>query len=383
LSRLLSLCPPCFASSWGMGGDGKQWMCKYCYGSDGKPWRNRGEHMACRVCRRPKCSAHIVVSGAGAKSGGGRGQAPAVSRAPRNGAAATCNPSVAKPPKSAAKEVQQLKAEVAALRKQVATAPTVLPKGEAQKKEEEEAIVKLRADISKLEAVASLLPEGLLDGKRAALAKMLDDKRAARPLEARLREVQDTVARRQKAVEKQQTTIASLKKQLEEVAKTLQEAEAEEVVLAAKLDEIVAVQVELFRQRTVEAAVAAKVDIVANPPPVQVLEQMLQQAKGDDLPSGVTKEQLVTALGLIAQLVGKNMPASAGSSCAAAPPGEGIQGVKPADDDYFEDLDMEDPELIGSFAVEDREAFKMVRARLQEKGIGLKGKKGLVRKEKK
>ena len=309
------------------------------------------------------------------------------SRAPRSGATAK-GPSA--PPKAAAaaasKRERELQAKVAVLQAQVAAAKPAPPAEEPKAKGEDVAITNLRADIAKLEAAAHLLPEGLLDGKKVELDQLLQAKRAGRPLDARLREVQETVARRQKALEKQRAAVAVLKGQLEEVAKKLHEAEAEESALAGKLAEIEAVQVEIYRQKTVEAAVAANVALDPSPASVQALGLKLDKVKGEDLPNGVTKDQLVTALGIIAKLVGSDGAAPAAPGPAELPAAAGGQEAQAGGDDPIEDFDMEDADLLESVDAEEREAFKLVKVRLQERGLATScsgRRRGLVRKEKK
>jgi hypothetical protein len=65
------------------------------------------------------------------------------------------------------------------------------------------------------------------------------------------------------------------------------------------------------------------------------------------------------------------------------------QTAPAGEDDPIEDFDMEDTDLLDSVSAEDRAAFKLVKARLQERGLGTScsgrrkvlTKQGLVRKE--
>jgi hypothetical protein len=166
--------------------------------------------------------------------------------------------------------------------------------------------------------------------------------------------------------------------------------------LANKLAEVEAVQVDIYRRKTVEAATAANVALDPGPNPVQALGVMLEKVKGEDLPSGVTKDQLATALEIFAKLVGSAGPAPAATGTMerrAAPAEAPVPAAEDGEHDPIEDFDMEDADLLDSVPAEDRAAFKLVKTRLQERGLGtscsgnsgrrkeLKQKQGLVRKE--
>ena len=154
--------------------------------------------------------------------------------------------------------------------------------------------------------------------------------KTAGALDVRLKEVQDTVARRKKALEKQRATVAELRKQLEDVGKQLREAEGEEENLAAKLAEVEAVQVEMFSMRTVEAAAAARVETAAVPLLLQLLGQVMGQVKSADVPQGSSLGQVQVACDLVAKTIG------------------GLRGAAgPAAAGFGEDVSMGVAEVVG------------------------------------
>jgi hypothetical protein len=119
-------------------------------------------------------------------------------------------------------------------------------------REEEAETVQLRKDLAALDNMADV--QTVKDKKQARLDQLVEAKRMAKPLSARIKDVEELCDRRAKAVAKAQGEAAELIRESAEIKKRLDEANHEIRSRREKLQEVEASRAELYKQKAEETA---------------------------------------------------------------------------------------------------------------------------------
>jgi hypothetical protein len=312
-----------------------------------------------------------------------------------------------------AAENRRLRAEMASL-KAGAEAEALGPQPSAEAKAEEAELNTLRDHIKRLTGIPDCAEQ--LAAKQAAYDAKLAAKRAAKPVDLRIRDLESKVGDMAKAVERKRSRVAELRDQQSKVAKELAEAEADEQKAAAKLAELEAQKVEAYNRRAQEAAEAAKV--VLPVPPQQfsgALDGFWKQLQPTHFQqAGCPADKVKEVSDMFGQLVAMALrlqaapPQKSGDPCsgpaATAPqvaaegldgkgPGGGVEGGEkepagrgPEDDGLDDDEEMEQDELLASIVPQaGADELSALKTRLREQGLWVratrrKGKAGVIKK---
>lgn len=377
---------------------GAAWLCRFCTGPDGSAWRNRSSNGACYKCKVGKGRACL-------RKAGGASGCPTVSArqqgkpaSPGSGAAGGTGGHASQRGKS----VQQFDAENRRLRDEVAALKAAQGGADnngkpAEPKVEDAELDTLRDHIKRLSGIPECAEQLAL--KQALYDEKLAAKRAAKPVDTRIRDLEHKVSDTQKALEKKKARVADLRAQQEKVAKELEEAIAEEHKVAAKLGEFEAERVEAYSRRAREAAQAANVELPVPlqqvPGTIEGLWSRLQPDHFQQVGCPADKAKEVTAM--VSQLLALALqlpapaavprpeggaaaqaqqaataPAASGQTGMAPPAHSGAAAAAAKDTEQDDDEEMDDEELASCVPNADQLELGALKARLREQGVWIR-----------
>ncbi len=292
-------------------------------------------------------------------------------------------------------ENKRLREEIAALKAAKPSSDGAVGKSDDTKAEDAE-IATLRDQIKKLEGIPEC--SAILADKQALLADKVAAKRAAKPVDTRIRELEALVASTTRSLELKRGRVAELKAQAEEVAKLLADAVEDEQRTATKLAEVEADKVAAYSRRTREAAEAAQVEL---PIPLQQLDAVWGRLQPDHFHMvGCPQEKAPEVKAMLSKLLaialqpggarnqsGPSQPngpqqaeAGAGMAADTGPP-KGVVAAPgaiaaPSGHDEIEDPDgdeeMGDDAIAALVPTADAEALAAFKGRMREQGLWIR-----------
>jgi len=216
------------------------WSCGRC-GTDGN-WASR---LQCRGCRNPAPQSTIVKARAAASAA----RADTAARKPAAGGKDKGEAGMLREElRKARDENRKLQQRVAKLAGEEEGSGKDIGKDKVEADEADGALLsQLREDIAALEKMAGA--EALLASKRKQLDDALVAKRAAKPVDGQIRDVEFALDRRRKARQKKEAVAKDLRDQAKALEAKAQEAEAEQAVIEKDIAELEIKRNELYRRK--------------------------------------------------------------------------------------------------------------------------------------